>query len=190
MNEAVQNNVCPDCGAPLVVGQARCWLCQRSTSEPASANPYASPRPLAEDNRPLEFSLTSLTLVITLVAVGLGAFWATPGLAVLLAVLGVPAFIRYLIATNRQKRAGATYTTAEKVGVFLVSLLIMSAVWMSAVVAFVVVCTAGALPMLAVGNENSALWVGGLGGLVSAIALAIWLLRVTAPPARPRQMER
>jgi hypothetical protein len=44
------------------------------------------------------------------------------------------------------------------------------------------------LPMLALGGESSALLFGGLGGLVSAIALASWLLRLTAPTAVPPRL--
>ena len=124
-------------------------------------------------------------LVITLVAVTLGAFWIAPGLGVFLIVLGVPALIRTVVATSRQKRVGSSPTIAEKIGIFLVSLLIMWAVWMSASIAFAVVCTIGFAPIaMANGDMNVALLIGVLGGLVSAIALATWLLRLTAP--RPR----
>ena len=186
----MQNNACPECGAPLAAGQARCWLCERRHEKPHAANPYASPRSIDSES-PLQFSLASLLLVVTLVAVSLGAFWVAPGLGVFLVVLGVPALIRTMVAGNRQKRVGGTYSIGQKIGVFLVSLLIMWAVWMSASIAFAVVCTIGFAPIaMANGDMNAALLVGVLGGFVSAIALATWLLRVTAPTAAPPRRER
>jgi hypothetical protein len=187
----MQNNACPECGAPLAAGQARCWLCQRRHEEPHAANPYAAPRPIAAET-PLQFSLASLLLLITFVAVCFGAFWTAPGLGVLLIILGVPALIRTAIATNRRQQAGGPSTFVDKIGVFLVSLLIMSAVWMSSAVAFAVVCTLGVVPIGMMGGDDFtlALAVGVIGGLISAIALATWLLRVTAPTAPRPRMER
>ena len=180
----MQNNACPECGAPVAEGRARCWLCQRRHEEALATNPYAAPRPIAAET-PLQFSLATLLLVVTLVAVTLGAFWVAPGLGVFLVVLGVPALIRTMVANNRQRRVGSSHTALEKIGIFLVSLLIMWAVWMSASIAFAVVCTMGFAPIaMANGDMNVALLIGVGGGLVSAIALAVWLLRLTAP--RPR----
>src|SRR5437870_10255314 len=101
-------NVCPECGALRASAQARCWLCERKGSAGIGAvvNPYASPRPIGE-NSPLQFSIASLLLVTTLVAVCLGVFLQSPGLGIFLSVMTLPAVIRTIIDVAQRKRGGA-----------------------------------------------------------------------------------
>jgi hypothetical protein len=71
------------------------------------------------------------------------------------------------------------------VGVFFVSWFIMGAIGMAIFVAFATVCVAGALlTEVWISDLGTMFVVGALGGLVVALPLAFWLLRVSAP-ARP-----
>src|SRR5262245_25464974 len=173
---------CPECGAELAAGHARCWLCERKLNDADSGNPYVSPQPAGE-NIDFQFSLASLFLIMTLAAVGIGAFLVAPGIGVLFAVLSVPALVRTIVAAKQRRRAGAPLTTGEKTGVFVMSFFIMVAIGIAASVAFGVACAGGALLGLGIsGNDPSPAILLGLGfGLVAAIPLAIWMLRATRP---------
>src|SRR6187402_3410953 len=98
---------CPECGADVRPLDEKCWLCQRPLSakdvitaeliQPAA--PPIVPEWVAARStaNPAQFSLETLMLVITLVAVCLGMIAATPGLGVLVSVVAAPALIRTLI---------------------------------------------------------------------------------------------
>jgi hypothetical protein len=163
---------CPHCGAEVQALGGECWLC-RLKEPPAKPNPYASPRPIGDSSA--QFSLASLFLVMTLVAVCLGVFMLAPGLGILLAVVATPALVRTTITTSYYKQAGAPLTTAWKIKAFLVSLFIMLAVGVATFVAFQVVCWTGAL--LTQGRNS---WpnviVGCFVGLLVAVPVMIWLL--------------
>src|SRR5882672_9411675 len=188
---APQTATCPDCGASLAAGQARCWLCQRKASAPSAENPYTPPRPIASGNLPAQFSLSSLFLVMTLVAVCLGVFMQAPGLGVLFGIVATPALIRTMIAASYQRQAGAPLTALEKVGTFFISWFIMGAIGLASFVAFAVVCVAGAYITVFAGadkmfgrGEEGLAFVVGFGvivGLIAAIPLTVWLLRLTRP---------
>src|SRR4051812_25608974 len=173
---------CPECGAELAAGQARCWLCARKFSEAENSNPYASPQPVGENND-YQVSLASLFLIMTLSAVGTGLFLVAPGLGVLFAVLSVPALVRTIVAAKQQWRAGAALTIGEKMGVFVVSFFIMVAIGIASSVAFGVACTGGLLLGLGIGvNDPTPAFVLGIGfGLIAAIPFAIWTLRANWP---------
>jgi len=147
---------CPHCGAELQAPGGECWLC-RLKEPPAQPNPYASPRPIGD--YAAQFSLASLFLVMTLVAVCLGVFMLAPGLGILLAVAATPALVRTTFTASYYKQAGASLTTAWKIKAFLVSLFIMLAVGTATFVAF---------------QGRVERWRGGLGGayLLPALSFA------------------
>jgi hypothetical protein len=172
---------CPECGAPLNAAQARCWLCQRKADDGQQQNPYAPPRPLTEHSAS-QFSLASLFLIMTLVAVCLGVFLLSPGLGVLLVFVMTPALIRTVMAASYQKQAGTALSAADKIGVFLMSVFIMGAIGVAACVAFMATCLLGVAVTEGGGASLEAtLLVGLISGLVGAIPLAAWLMRLTRP---------
>jgi|SRR5581483_4057748 len=134
---------CPECGAELAAGRARCWLCERKVSEAEIGNPYASPRP-TDDNLAVQFSLASLFLITTLAAVCVGVFLFSPGLGILLGVFAIPALVRTFIDVTQYKRAGAPLGLAGKLASFALSLLVVAAVAIAGCVAFFTVCLIGA----------------------------------------------
>jgi hypothetical protein len=169
---------CPHCGAEVQTPGSPCWLCRQKAAQ-AEPNPYASPRPIENAT---QFSLASLFLVMTLVAVCLGVFMIAPGLGILFAFITTPAFIRTMVAASRGRQVGEPMSAMEKTGIFLISWFIMCAVGIASVVAFMAVCFAGALITESVGASlEIVLMAGVLGGLAAAIPLTVWLLRLTSP---------
>jgi hypothetical protein len=170
---------CPHCGAEVQQLGNLCWLCRHKHIS-ADPNPYASPRAIGDNA--VQFSLASLFLVMTLLAVGLGIFLLVPGLGVLFAFISTPALIRTMIATGRQRQFGAPLSPAEKISVFFLSWFLMSAIGIAAMVAFVAVCFAGVLVTESAGASlETVLGIGALSGLAAALPLTIWLMRITSP---------
>jgi len=157
---------CPECGAELAAGRARCWLCERKVSEAEIGNPYASPRPTAE-NLGVQFSLASLFLITTLAAVGLGLFLLSPGLGILLGVFAIPALVRTFIDVTQYKRGGVRVGIVGKLASFALSLMVVGAVAIAGGVAFFTVCLIGAGAAEAGGSGSE--WMG---PVVAAASLA------------------
>jgi hypothetical protein len=169
---------CPHCGAEVQPPGGPCWLCRQKEPQ-ADPNSYAPPRAIGE-NTAAQFSLASLFLVMTLVAVCLGVFMIAPGLGILLVVVTAPALVRTTFASSYYKQVGAPLTPAWKIKAFLVSLFVMLAVGIATFVAFQVVCWTGALLTQGQDPWPNAL-VGSLVGLLVAVPVMIWLLVWTWP---------
>ncbi len=159
---------CADCGAPINAGQTRCWLCGNSDPQPASprekgndwssesvaANPYASPA--APDYSATQFSLTTLFLWTTLVAVIAGSASIAPGLAIGLAILCFPAALRTIGNVNRLKQTtGRSPTSGQKMMTFFASFSVVVAAFIAASAAFVATCFPVGLGVAATGASES-----------------------------------
>lgn len=174
--------ICPDCGAPVPAGQVSCWLCQRQQRPGDQQNPYAPPRPIPGENVPAGISPATVISLITLAAICLGVFLLMPGLGVLLVIVLTPALIRSTRVAGYRREAGAPLSPGEAIGTFLISWFIMSAIGIASLVAFLVVCFAGAVAAEGAGGKiEMVLGVGVIGGLLAAIPVAIGLLRLTRP---------
>ena len=137
---------------------------------------------------PTQFSLESLMLVVTLVAVCLGMIMALPGLGVLISIVAAPALVRTLIAGYQEKAAGGHLTLAEKVMAFVASTGVTLAVLVTGFAAFGAACFGSCFVALGVessgvmkGNSGETLIMTLLGfsalvGLATAVAM-FWLLR-------------
>jgi hypothetical protein len=185
---------CPDCGAAIVPGAKKCWLCalkaesavqpardatSTTRDAPIPLNPYASPAP-PSDHLSRTFSLSSMFLWTTLVAVVMGVATFAPGLAIALAILSLPAAVRTIGAVYRRKqRLGQPIPTFEKIETFLGSLSIVLAIIIGAGIAFTAVCfPIGLAGFDAAERGNSSLMIFGLvAGIVSAIVVAFFLGR-------------
>jgi hypothetical protein len=174
--------VCRECGASLAAGHARCWLCQHKSQAGSEPNPYAAPRPVTGEDLSLQAGVSSLVLIMALVAVNVGAFLIWPGLGALVAVISLPALVRTLVASGRSRRRGSAYSPLEKVEVFIVSVCIVFAVGMASVIAFFVVCFGGgSIALVANASETVFIGVAFGGGALAASALAIYLFHLTRP---------
>ncbi len=188
---------CPECGADVGPQDAACWLCRRPLAsgdiitaevfEPAA--PPIVPAWVAAQRtaNPAQFSLESLMLVITLVAVCLGMLVAAPGLGVLVSVVAAPALIRTLIAGYRERAAGGKLTLGEKLIAFLASTGITIAVLSAGATAFAAACFASCMVVLGVssggggGPQESLIYAAfGFSTLV-ALAVTIWLFWLLRP---------
>src|ERR1044071_4154829 len=130
---------CQQCGAELQLGQARCWLCNRPTGGLVAENPHASPRSKT-GNQAWQFSLGSLFVVMTIVAVGCGLFATLPGLGVLFCIFAVPAGVRTVMDVTKHKERGAPLDPVGKLASFLVSLVVIIAAVVAAGIAGLGVC--------------------------------------------------
>lgn len=195
------NPLCPDCGAQVQPAAAACWLCQKPLASQAEiveaeiVEPTPPPIiPAWEQARrtasPLQFSLESLMLVITLVAVCLGMIVVMPGLGVPVAIVAAPALVRTLIAGFQQRAAGSQMTLSEKALTFLASTGITMAVLAAGGTAFATACFASCLVALGVSeatssnrgfNEDWLIYaVLGFSSLVG-LATTIWLFWLMRP---------
>jgi hypothetical protein len=182
---------CPECGAALVPGAKKCWLCELKAGSPDQSgsagsasqrdsttppNPYASPAPPSE-HLDRTFSLTSMFLWTTLVAVILGVSTFAPGLAVMLAILSLPAAVRTIGAVYRRKqRRGGSISASEKIETFLASFGIVVAIVIGAVAAFTVVCFPLGLASFSA-NAGGLVVFAIIAGIAAGLVVAIGLTR-------------
>jgi hypothetical protein len=148
---------CRDCGAAIQPQDSQCWLCHRLLAveaelvEPGSplAPQYAPPKWV----NPAQFSLETLMLVITLIAVCLGMIMAAPGVGVLVAIVAAPALVRTLVAGYQDRQAGTPMTLGEKLLTFAASTGVTLAVLVTGGTAFAAAC-AGSI-FVACGLESA-----------------------------------
>jgi hypothetical protein len=147
---------CPECGAELKVDDERCWLCRRDLVINAElvATPMAAGQSPFSAVHPLQFSLETLLLIVTLSAVCLGALVAAPGLGVLALIIVVPALIRTCLTGISSKRLGGKLTLADKIMAFLASAAITWAALVAAGIAFFAACTVSVFGAVAVGQAQ------------------------------------
>jgi hypothetical protein len=153
---------CPECGARVKPTDAKCWLCGRELVvtaqivEALDESPFAaswSPR-VGVAPKPFQFSLESMLLVVTLAAVCLGAFVATPGLGILALIVAAPALLRTVYEGHQARRQGKSLTLGEKLLAFSASAGIALAALSAAAAAFFTACTASVLAVCFVGSAT------------------------------------
>ncbi|HUE74374.1 MAG TPA: hypothetical protein VMP01_26060 [Pirellulaceae bacterium] len=183
---------CPQCGASCAVEATQCWLCRAAL--PADVVGTLRVPSVGDGTRsvPTTFSLATILLVITLIAVCLGVFRLSPGFGIAVVCFAVPALIRSVVVGVQQKRAGERQSIGEKLTAFAASLGIMLLVGIAGFIAFQIACwgTCGLITATASSSASSApnlnllLWSSvGLGSL-SALAVGIWILWLTRPRRR------
>jgi hypothetical protein len=186
---------CPECGAELRPGDGRCWLCRRDLA--VDAEVVEPPPVTAAARAPLQFSLETLLLIVTLSAVCLGALVAAPGLGVLLLVVAVPALVRTCLTGANLKRQKGKLTAADKVMAFVASAAITWAALTAAAMAFFTACTISVLGACAVEGttgsssigqtmQNVLLWSAIIFCAATSIAAFVGMFWVTWPRATRR----
>jgi hypothetical protein len=130
---------CPECGAGVRTDAVRCWLCHR---ELGARDPYSPPAEIAlvPGSGAAQFSLATILLVTTLVAVCLGVFRISPGFGVIVVVLATPALVRTIVAGTREKQRGHRLSVAEKIGTFVASFGVMILACVAGIAAFLAAC--------------------------------------------------
>ena len=157
---------CSQCGAANSATAGSCWLCRISLvrqAEPAAGAPAAPARAAGAGRT---FGLSSLMILVALIAVCLGVRRESPGLGIALAVVSTPAMVRTVFAARRREITGRPMSTGEKAVAFLGSIGVVVTVCAASGAAFVATC----FPIgLATFNVSS----GGGGGIVLAFGLGI-----------------
>ncbi len=210
---------CAKCFAAWNGNRPTCWLCgapqelaapgaprhARVLLPPFPLEPYASPPPVPTeshfppplpllDPQPFQFSLNTLMLAMTLIAVLCGLCVSAPGLGIPLAILAVPAWIRASRALRIDTKIENRQNFGNKIEKFFVSLgaVILAALAAGAAgfAACTVICYAG------VGLNNNggradeaAFQMGLMGGAVVVLAMFIWLSIKFWPKKKPPEMK-
>lgn len=179
---------CPSCGAGTSPDQTKCWLCYAQLDSP----PPAVPAPVIDERlaaaHPSQFSIETILLVTTLVAVLLGLFRYSPGLAALLIAFSVPALVRTIFVGRREKRRGQRVSAGGKIGQFFLSLLIMYAVWQAASMAFLIALAGTCFAALFASSAAPELGEGvGIVGLVLSSAIGLVVAGVLAWATWPKR---
>lgn len=135
---------CPHCAARLQSEDTACWLCggRINTGFPSDQRvaTEANVPPTLAPNTALTFNLSSLMLIITLIAVCLGVFRLAPGLGIAAAVLATPALIRTMIFSKRRRARGDALNVGEKTLAFVGSVGVVLTICVGACAAFGAVC--------------------------------------------------
>ena len=174
---------CPHCGAAPRPGAENCWLCEAPLGEPAAAaaqplDPFGLPYAVApHEHAGFSFSISTLLLVMTLVAIVAALIAAEPGLGVSFCILLAPVLVRTAIVVRRRKEAGREVSLGEKValigGSFVVVNVILAVVCVAAVGSFCGVCLG-----LAAATGSERMWPIFMlfSGAVSLV-VSVWLIR-------------
>lgn len=188
-NKSAALAFCPACGAGITPGQSACWLCFAPLHQAHFAALPAIPADPKLTANPGQFSIATILLVTTLIAVCLGVFRYSPGLGIVLIIFAAPALVRTVYVGRREKRHGQRMTIGGKVGHFFLSLAIMYAVWTAAAMAFFITC-AGSLGVAALANSassqagGSVMVIGLIASLVLSLVVAVVILRATWPKGK------
>ena len=165
--------ICPKCGAENI-GEQRCWLCMEpmdaSVSKPGVKPPIRIPAAV----QPGAFSLSTVMLTITWLCVICGTLTIGPGLAIPLAILSVPVFIRTILIVQKRRELGLDVSPAKRtflfLGSFATATVMLGVVGVAAVGTFCGVCFGVAVSGA---NESGAVIMGILGAGIVLILL-VW----------------
>ena len=163
---------CPSCGASLRPGVTRCWLCERELPSdevlPAfdDENPYASPVAMEEESFH-SFSLSTLLLLITLLAIAGGVYSIWPGVGLALAIFMLIPFMRTVLLVRARAARGKETPWPQRLalaGLSAAVILAMVGVFCTAAfIAFFVVCWVAVFAAQGLGEQGVLLvFFGGL----------------------------
>ena len=164
---------CPSCGAGTEPERTHCWLCHAPLDAAPPVVATVVDEKLAAAN-PAQFSIATILLVTTLVAVLLGVFRLNVALGVVLVIFSVPALVRTASVARREQRHGQRVSTAGKIGHFFLSLLIMYGVWTAASTAFMIAAIGTCFAAIATSNASEQVAMGvGIVGLILSLVLGL-----------------
>jgi hypothetical protein len=149
---------CHDCKAQLQIGDEQCWLCgAKVTSVPGAATVRKSAVARPTPGGPVaSFSMATLMMFVTLVAIVCGLFSIAPGVGVALALVLLPVLAHTAIAANREETSGHSLRPGERIMLFFASLGLIVMAGVAASIAFGVTCFAGFVGGAALGGTLGA----------------------------------
>ena len=118
-------------------------------------SPFGEPIAPPKWVNPAQFSLETLLLVITLIAVCLGMIMALPGLGIVVAIVAAPALVRTLVAGHQERKAGTPMTLGEKLLTFAASTGVAVAVLVTGGTAFAAACVGSCFVAMGVSQAGS-----------------------------------
>ena len=160
--------------SPPDAGSVACPMCSaenfrgtRGASSAASrsgATEFVPPKPSgrAGGEPGPTFQITSIMLLIALIAVFLGVYHEAPGLAVVLAVPGTIALVRTLTVAGGRSGSSSWF---DHVAVFLATFAAVVTVAIAAVVSFFATCLAIVATASGGDNIGAGLILGGIAGV-------------------------
>lgn len=170
---------CPHCGARLQAGGPhRCWLCGADVL--SACHPTAVPTTHYQPTiagRLGSFSLASLMLFVTLVAIVCGMISVVPGVGIALALILLPVLAHTIILAHRERELGHVLRPGEKIILFFGSLGLVLVAGVAAAIAFGITCFVGFWPASAAGEAWGG---GGYAGLAWGFTIGIGLGSIVA----------
>ncbi|MEJ7637324.1 MAG: hypothetical protein WKF75_04860 [Singulisphaera sp.] len=160
--------VCPMCSAENRRGTERCFLCGQSLSGATEFVPKPSTEPTA-GRRPT-FGISSVMLMIALIAVFMGVFHEAPGLALVLAVPGTIALVRTLAVAGHRPGPPSWF---DHVAVFLATFAAVVTVAIAAGASFFATCLAIVATSSGGDSFGAGLIFGGIVGVAVLIGLTV-----------------
>lgn len=128
-----EGKTCSACGAANVAEAEICWLCQRTldnaSSETVPSEASASELPykpfISQPAQPtaLSYSLSTLMLAMTFIAVLCGMIAIAPGLGVVLAIASLPVLVRTAGVVKKRETGGLPTPPAKRILLFVSSLV-------------------------------------------------------------------
>ena len=122
---------CPRCSYPISAMQRYCVKCgldqqsrQISDDEPLEVTEIIEDASLPLPGSIAGFSLSSMLMVVTLVAICLGLSVANPGLGIAAAVISLPPLLRTVLVARKQRQQGVHLSPAKKTRLFASSWLV------------------------------------------------------------------
>jgi len=121
------------------------------------------------------FSLESVLMITTLIAVCLGLGAMEPAYGVLLAIFSLPALVRTVGIRARRKIAGRSMSLVQKSVTFLASMVLVVVIVFATVTTFFTICNAALeIPLL---NSNIGAVLGFIVCLSASLGVAVFLVR-------------
>jgi hypothetical protein len=167
--------VCPDCGATARAGETACFLCGKrlGVADAKKTIGLAADSPSA--SLPT-FHISSLLLLIALVALCLGVGHDEPVLGIALAVVVLPAAAYTTIIAFRSAALGKPMAVFEKVWSFLAAISGVVVIALAALIAFCVTCIPAGFVAMSGGGETGIIVAVVIGG-IAAVAAGAFMTR-------------
>jgi hypothetical protein len=135
--------------------------------EPLDLDTESTPPAGREESARRTVHLSTLMLVIAIIAVGLGVFRQAPRLGILLTILVIPAVARTIFGVKPRPVLDPSMSWKEKIFAFLGALVIALVIFLAASIAFVAIC----LSTVVIGRAPQTLDLGLQLGLAAAGAI-------------------
>jgi hypothetical protein len=170
--------VCPDCGALARAGETTCFLCgqrlggaeSKQTIGLAATESPSAPWPT--------FHISSLLLLIALVALCLGVGHEEPALGIALAVVVLPAAGYTTVIAFRSAATGRPMSVFQKLWSFGGAMTGVMAIEFASLVAFCITCVPTGFVAMSAGEKGIivAVVVGGIAAVAAGAFMTRYLL--------------